>query len=85
MKRRPEVRGSVVGLLAFLGRVTALAWLMVLLLCIGATLPLMWFGPPYGVAVGLGCAQLLIVLWGGRNALRSGLKKRLPEGPPESW
>jgi hypothetical protein len=85
MRPRPEVKGTVLGLAAYLGHVTAWAWLVLVLIGVGAMLPLALFGPPYGLAVGVGCAQLMVVLWGGNSALRRGLNRRLPEGPPRSW
>jgi len=85
MRRPPEVRGSVVGLLAYLGKLTWLAWLFIALFLVGGLLATIWAGPPYGLAVALGGGQLAILFWGDRHALRAGLKRRPPEGPPSAW
>lgn len=78
-----DARGSIIGLLAYLGLGYWLLFLLGSTMGLGVLLAGFWTTMPYALAFGIGLCQLLVVMWGQGRVLRPARRRRALECPPE--
>ena len=80
---RNDARGTILGLLAAIGYICWMAWLLNLLIGIGTMAASFWTFAPYSLAFGMGFCGLVVVLRGSWRALAGVRFDRGMEFPPE--
>lgn len=79
-----DARGTLFGLLATIGYMCWMVWLLQFLVSVGAIAGLMFSAWPYGIACGLGFCQLMLALWGNGRFLKPVRSDRRLEFPPDA-